>query len=136
MSRPWSTIGRPRQEPQHDHLPGMPSPPAHRLILRGARDCYGGIAVMDISEPDAEDYKQQEGEERWRAHLERKALMRGGPDAPDTCSRCDGTGRVYLILLDELLPTGDSVPHRWSLSTNHLPDEEECPRCLGTGVQP
>ena len=65
-----------------------------------------------IPEADAEDYKQQEGEERYQAFLERRAIM-GGPDAPEPCEDCDGKG-----------------------FTNETYPPSECPCCLGTGVQP
>ncbi len=65
-----------------------------------------------ISEADAEDYKQQDREDKRREMLERRARM-GGPDAPETCDDCDGKG-----FTDETYPLS------------------ECGRCLGTGVQP
>ncbi len=76
-----------------------------------------------ISEADAEDYKQQEGEERHQAFLERKAMM-GGPDAPEDCEVCGGEGRVVTDGCLCPAPVRDEDCYR------------ECPsRCLGTGVQ-
>ncbi|KKN75257.1 hypothetical protein LCGC14_0382560 [marine sediment metagenome] len=67
-----------------------------------------------ISEADEMDYKQQEGEEKYRAFLERRAMM-GGPDAPEPCETC--SGQDFAV-----------VEWPWGC--------KECPRCLGTGVQP
>ena len=79
--------------------------------------CPRNDAVRPISEEDQADYRQQEGEERWRARLERLAMMRG-PDAPDPCEECDGKGQVQIKTEDDDY------------------DSDGCPRCLGTGVQP
>lgn len=76
--------------------------------------------MKPISEADQEDYRQQEGEERHRAFLERRAMM-GGPEAPEDCEMCDGTR--FAPLIDHDAKTWRTVP-------------VECPRCLGTGVQP
>ena len=65
-----------------------------------------------MSEDDAADYRQQAGEEAWQAFLERRATM-GGPEAPEPCGECEGEGF-----------TAETFP------------PSECPRCLGTGVQP
>lgn len=56
-------------------------------------------------------------------------------NAPDRCEACDGTGRVYWILLDDLLPgySRGERPIKWILSTNNLPDDTECPECHGYG---
>lgn len=78
-----------------------------------------------ISEDDAEDYKQQAGEERWQAFLERRAMM-GGPEAPEPCEKCDGEGVRCTHDQGWCLPTCDSG----------FSSDNECPRCLGTGVQP
>ena len=72
--------------------------------------------MRPISEDDVADYRQQDAEERERARLERRGMM-GGPEAPEPCERCDGEGRVE--------------PQFWT-SQPYI----ECPRCLGTGVQP
>ena len=72
-----------------------------------------------ISEADAEDYRQQAGEEAWQAFLERSATM-GGPEAPEPCEHCWGKGRCAV-----LAQVGE-----------HRAIYNECPRCLGTGVQP
>ena len=72
---------------------------------------------------DIGEYRQQEAESLVEAAQERE------------CGTCNGAGRVYKILLDDLLSTGASVPYRWSLSTNKLPDEEDCPDCSATRVQ-
>ena len=84
---------------------------------------------MSISEADQEDYKQQEGEERYRAFLERRAMM-GGPDAPEPCETCGGEGRVKRrVSKDMAIDAGFPDTEGWEY-------EDTCPgRCLGTGVQ-
>ena len=48
-----------------------------------------------------------------------------GPEAPEPCEECGGEGEI--VILREAEPTlGQVTPHSHS----------ECPRCLGTGVQP
>lgn len=89
-----------------------------------------------VSEDEEADYRQQEGEERWRAHLERRAMM-GGPDAPDPCERCGGEGKVKgqemrAVTRDMAIDAGDPALEG---SPIFQVVEEECPRCLGTGVQ-
>ena len=86
--------------------------------LDAARDYVAGA----ITEADQEDYKQQEGEERHRAFLERRAMM-GGPDAPDRCSHCGGNGSCMW----------NGADHG---GVNCDDPYDECPHCLGTGVQP
>ncbi len=71
-----------------------------------------------ISEDDAADYRQQELEERERNRLIRMG-QRGGPDAAEAC---DAEGCVDGRITNE----ADGAPRITS----------ECPRCLGTGVQP
>ena len=66
---------------------------------------------MSTPEDIREDGKQQDREDKRREFLERRSMM-GGPEAPEPCEDCDGTGRVPFGLLSE------------------------CSRCLGTGVQP
>ena len=71
-----------------------------------------------MSEDDVADYRQQDAEERERSRLISMGQRRG-PDAPEACERC----------VKGMLWTGDgkkSNPYR----------KIECPRCLGTGVQP
>ncbi|KKL48849.1 hypothetical protein LCGC14_2321430, partial [marine sediment metagenome] len=62
-----------------------------------------------ISEADAEDYKQQDREDKRRGFLERRGRM-GGPDAPEDCERCGGKG------------------YR---GCKPCQTKRECPRCLG-----
>jgi len=78
-----------------------------------------------ISEADAEDYKQQDREDKRREFLERRARM-GGPDAPEPCEKCDGQGEI--VYSDTSLGRGGYAGQTISSG--------ECPRCLGTGVQP
>ena len=68
-----------------------------------------------MSTPEEIRYEgqQQDREDKRREMLERRGRM-GGPDAPDDCEKCDGRGELYRL------------EDRY----------EECPRCLGTGVQP
>lgn len=66
-----------------------------------------------VSEDEMEDYRQQDAEDRMRARLEEMG-RRGGPDAPEPCEDCGGTG----------------------CRNDQCRGEDECPRCLGTGVQP
>jgi hypothetical protein len=75
-----------------------------------------------ISEDDAEDYKQQNREEKRRAFLERKAMM-GGPEAPAPCEQCDGNGQIVTDGCLCPAPVRDEDCY------------QECLRCLGTGVQ-
>ena len=65
------------------------------------------------------DGQQQDREDKRREMLERRARM-GGPDAPDACEDCDD-GEVMRI--SSTLP---DLKYRF----------EECPRCLGSKVQP
>ena len=69
--------------------------------------------MRHVSDDEAGDYRQQEGEEKMRRRLEALGRFRGGPDAPDPCGECDGGGFTH-----ETFPPS------------------ECSRCLGTGVQP
>ena len=83
-----------------------------------------------ISEADAEDYKQQDREDKRREMLERRARM-GGPDAPDACEACGGAGHIGPKF--PLSEEGIEAYLRY-VNTGCL-DTKECPRCLGTGVQ-
>ena len=74
--------------------------------------------MRPISEADAEDYRQQDREEKRREFLERRAMM-GGPEAPEPCEECGGEGS-----------------HLSQATWNSPVLKHECPRCLGTGVQP
>lgn len=75
--------------------------------------------------------------EVWDSKYSKVVTWDGDPqNAPDNCETCDGTGRVYEILLDDLLPRGGNhePPVKWRLSTNNLPDDVECPECRGYGM--
>ena len=73
-----------------------------------------------MSTPEEIRYEgqQQDREDKRRERLEEMA-RRGGPDAPDPCERCDGEGS-----------------HLSQATWNSPVLKHECPRCLGTGVQP
>ena len=81
---------------------------------------------MSTPEEIRYDGQQQDREDKRREMLERRGRT-GGPDAPEACEKCEGTGRV-LRVKDTSLHSGYSVSGR--------PLSRECPRCLGTGVQP
>jgi len=76
--------------------------------------------------------------EVWDSRYSKVVSWNGNPqEAPGNCETCDGTGRVYEILLDDLIPTGRAAPRppiKWRLSTNNLPDDIECPECKGHGM--
>lgn len=78
--------------------------------------------VKRISEDDAEDYRLQDAEERYRVRLERRAML-GGPDAPEPCEECGGKGHV--ICSDCAAEGMDAIDCF-----------KQCPRCLGVGIQP
>ncbi len=67
-------------------------------------------------EADEMLYKQDREDKR-REDLERRM---GGPDAPEPCETCGGKGHSWHI-----------GTHERSCYCGH-----ECPRCLGSGVQP
>ena len=70
-----------------------------------------------VREDEMEDYRREDAEDKMRARLEEMG-RRGGPDAPEPCEECDGKGIISRRL-----------EHRCEVN-------EECSRCLGTGVQP
>ncbi len=74
---------------------------------------------MSTPEEIRYDGQQQDREDKRREMLERRARM-GGPDVED-CEKCDGRGDVMAV------GYMDDTPE---------PYPTECPRCLGTGVQP
>ena len=92
---------------------GLPSELSHTL--------WG--EVMSMPEEICYDGQQQDREDRMRARLEEMG-RRGGPDAPDACESCDGKGRIVTEACLCPAPVRDEDCYR------------ECPRCLGTTVQP
>ncbi len=68
-------------------------------------------------EADEMLYKQDREDKR-REMLERRGRM-GGPEAPEDCGACNGEGMRFVAGADE-----------------YEPITEDCPHCLGTGVQP
>ena len=71
---------------------------------------------MSTPEDIREDGKRDAAEDKRREFLEQRSRM-GGPDAPEPCEECEGKGAKLVN------PPNDC-------------DFVECPRCLGTGVQP
>lgn len=92
--------------------------------------------------------------EVWNCKYSKVVQWDGDPqDAPDTCETCDGTGRIYTIPYEKLAicdpglkgltrhelgviiggEPGLSDPLLAVLSTDHLPDDIECPECQGYG---
>ncbi len=71
---------------------------------------------MSTREEIRYDGQQQDREDKRRARLEEMS-RRGGPDAPDECEGCHGRGHIFL-------------------RDKYHAVEQECGRCLGTGVQP
>ena len=81
---------------------------------------------MSTPEEIRYDGQQQDREDKRRESLERRARM-GGSDAPEDCEKCKGTGEIVVLReLGAEIPFGQVHPH----------SHTECPRCLGTGVQP
>ena len=72
-----------------------------------------------MSTPEEIRYEgqQQDREDKRREMLERRGRM-GGPDVEEACEECGGEGTVPLKV------------RRFNLS------RQECPRCLGSKVQP
>ncbi len=68
---------------------------------------------MSTSEEIRYDGQQQDREDTRREMLERRGRM-GGPDAPEPCEECEGTG----------------------CRNDQCRDNDDCPKCLGSGVQP
>ncbi len=77
---------------------------------------------MSTPEEIRYDGQQEDREDKRREGLERRGRM-GGPDAPDPCERCDGEGHIPCTHDRGCCTPGECMG-------------EECPRCLGTGVQP
>ncbi len=78
---------------------------------------------MSTPEEIRYDGQQQDREDKRRVRLEEMGRQ-GGPDAPDACESCDGDGRIVTEACLCPAPVRDEGCYR------------ECPRCLGTGVQP
>jgi DnaJ-class molecular chaperone len=71
----------------------------------------------------------------WVKASARRVYWNGDPqEAPDTCETCAGTGRVYQLKVQDLIVQESDGEPRTFLSTDHLPDDEECPECQGYGM--
>jgi hypothetical protein len=74
-----------------------------------------------IGEADEMLYKQQDREDKRREFLEQRSRM-GGPEVPEACETCEGKGYIPCTHDRGCCTPGECMG-------------EECPRCLGTGVQ-
>ncbi len=90
---------------------------------------------MSTPEEIRYDGQQQDREDKRRARLEEMGRM-GGPDAPDLCQRCHGTGSVYAVKKECVTEQVVEGVCYYIIPADEIDTDDECGPCMGTGVQP
>ncbi|KKL80148.1 hypothetical protein LCGC14_2007670 [marine sediment metagenome] len=90
---------------------------------------------MSTPEEIRYDGQQQDREDKRREMLERRGRM-GGPDAPETCERCGGTGSIYVVNKECVTEQVIEGVCYYIIPADGIDTDREYGPCMGSGVQP